>query len=110
MAGKTIIEKIIQAHSQEPVESLRGRVQALLDAPTLPRQRHHKGEWQTYDLRPLVHTVTVAAGRAGEHVMEMRLQASPQGAGRADEVLDVLGLSLIPHSVERTTLHLEFDK
>jgi radical SAM-linked protein len=97
-------------HSQESVESLRGRVQALLDAPTLPRQRHHKGKWQTYDLRPLVQTVTVAAGRAGEHVMEMRLQASPQGAGRADEVLDVLGLSLIPHSVERTTLHLEFDK
>lgn len=97
-------------HSQEPVESLRGRVQALLDAPTLPRQRHHKGKWQTYDLRPLVQTVTVAAGEAGEHIMEMRLQASPQGAGRADEVLDVLGLSLVPHAVERTTLHLEFDK
>jgi radical SAM-linked protein len=97
-------------HSQEPVESLRGRVQTLLDAPTLPRQRHHKGKWQTYDLRPLVHTVTVAAGPAGESVIEMRLQASPQGAGRADEVLDVLGLSLVPHSVERTTLHLKFDK
>jgi hypothetical protein len=40
----------------------------------------------------------------------MRLQASPQGAGRTDEVLDVLGLSLFPHSVERTTLYLEFDK
>ena len=97
-------------HSPEPVESLRGRVQTLLDAPTLPRQRHHKGKWQTYDLRPLVHTVTVAAGPAGESVIEMRLQASPQGAGRADEVLDVLGLSMVPHSIERTTLHLEFDK
>jgi radical SAM-linked protein len=97
-------------HSPEPVESLRGRVQALLDAPTLPRQRHHKGKWQTYDLRPLVQSVTVAAGHAGEQVMEMRLQASPQGAGRPDEVLDVLGLSLVPHSVERTTLWLEFDK
>lgn len=97
-------------HSPEPVESLRGRVQTLLDAPTLPRQRHHKGKWQTYDLRPLVQTVTVAAGRAGESVIEMRLQASPQGAGRADEVLDVLGLSMVPHSIERTTLHLEFDK
>jgi radical SAM-linked protein len=97
-------------HSQESVESLHGRVQTLLDALTLLRQRHHKGKWQTYDLRPLVQTVTVAAGRGGESVIEMRLQASPQGAGRADEVLDVLGLSLIPHSVERTTLYLEFDK
>ena len=97
-------------HSPEPVEALRGRVQTLLDAPTLPRQRHHKGKWQTYDLRPLVHTVTVTAGRTGESFIEMRLQANPQGAGRADEVLDVLGLSMIPHSVERTTLHLEFDK
>jgi radical SAM-linked protein len=96
--------------SPEPAEALRGRVQTLLDAPTLPRQRYHKGKWQTYDLRPLVQTVAVAAGRAGESVIEMRLQASPQGAGRTDEVLDVLGLSHFPHSVERTTLHLEFDK
>ncbi len=40
----------------------------------------------------------------------MRLQASPQGAGRPDQVLEALGLSLAPHAIERTNLCLEFDK
>jgi hypothetical protein len=40
----------------------------------------------------------------------MRLQASPQGAGRPDQVLDALGLSVSPHAMERTNLHMEFDK
>jgi hypothetical protein len=40
----------------------------------------------------------------------MRLQASPQGAGRPDQVLEALGLSLAPHTIERTNLCFEFDK
>jgi radical SAM-linked protein len=96
-------------HAEEPVEAIRARVRALMAAPTLPRQRHHKGKMQTYDLRPLVQSVVVEL-LDGVPVLEMRLQASPQGAGRPDEVLDVLGLSLAPHSLERTNLHIEFDK
>jgi radical SAM-linked protein len=96
--------------SQEPLEAVRSRVQTLLAAPALPRQRHHKGKQQTYDLRPLVQEVRVEAGQAGEHVLFLRLQASPQGAGRPDQVLEVLGLSLLPHAVERTNLYFEFDK
>jgi radical SAM-linked protein len=95
--------------SQEPVEAVRSRVQALLDAPTLPRQRHHKGKVQRYDLRPLVQSIAVEPGE-GEMVLIMRLQASPQGAGRPDQVLDVLGLSLATRAIVRTTLHFEFDK
>ena len=96
--------------SQEPVEAVRTRVQALLEQPTLMRQRHHKGKLRTYDLRPLVQSVTVEPGQAGTHVLTMRLQASPEGAGRPDAVLEVLGLSLAPHTVERTNLCFEFDK
>jgi radical SAM-linked protein len=95
--------------TEEPVEAIRARVRALLAAPTLPRQRHHKGRMQSYDLRPLVWDITVEL--VDELVvLETRLQASPRGAGRPDEVLDVLGLSLARHSVERTNLHFEFDK
>jgi radical SAM-linked protein len=97
-------------HSQETVEAMRTRVQALLDASTLPRRRQHKGQWQTYDLRPLVQSVTVEPGQPGEQIVAMRLQASPHGAGRPDEVLDALGLSLAPHTLERTNLGFEFDK
>jgi hypothetical protein len=79
----------------------------------LPRRRPRgKGEWQTYDLRPLIHCITVTPGGegSGERILVMRLLASQQGAGRPDEVLDALGLSLLPHTVERIMLHFEFDK
>jgi radical SAM-linked protein len=101
---------------QEPAEAIRARIEALLAAPAVLRQRHHKGRLQTYDLRPLIQEIEVTDGGDGptggmaEHVLEMRLQASPQGAGRPDEVLDALGLSLMPHRIERTKLHFEFDK
>jgi radical SAM-linked protein len=97
-------------HTQESAESVRIRVQALLDAPALLRQRHHKGKMQTYDLRPLVQSIRVASGQAADLVLNIRLQASPEGAGRPDEILDVLGLSLTRHAIERTNLCFEFDK
>ncbi len=96
--------------SLEPVEAIQARVQQLLESTTLPRRRQHKGRWQSYDLRPLILEVTVKAAGEGEQVVEMRLQASPQGAGRPDELLDALGLSLAPHTITRTCLHFEFDK
>jgi radical SAM-linked protein len=96
--------------SHEPAEAIQARIHALLAAPALLRQRHHKGRLQTYNLRPLVQSIEVKNGPGGEHVLEMRLQASPQGAGRPDEVLDALGLSMMPHRIERTKLHFEFDK
>lgn len=97
-------------HSDEPVEGIDTRVQALLDAPTLPRQRQHKGRMQSYDLRPLIQSLEVAPAGEGRVRLLMRLQASPQGAGRPDEVLDALGLSVAPHTLERTNLRFEFDK
>jgi radical SAM-linked protein len=94
----------------EPAAAIQARVQALLAAPALLRQRQHKGRLQTYDLRPLIQSIKVKDHGEGEQLLEMRLQASPQGAGRPDEVLDALGLSLMPHRIERTRLHFEFDK
>ena len=95
----------------EPVEAIRTRVEALLAAPSLPRQRHHKGKQQSYDLRPLIQTLAVRpAPSGGGTLLEMRLQASPEGAGRPDQVLDVLGLTLAARSIERTKLHFDFDK
>jgi radical SAM-linked protein len=96
--------------SQEPVGAICARLRALLQMPAILRQRHHKGKWQTYDLRPFIQSVTVEPGQEGEQVLTMRLQASSQGAGRPDEVLDALGLSLMPHRIERTNLHFDFDK
>jgi radical SAM-linked protein len=96
--------------SREPVPAMRARIQALLEMPSIPRQRHHKGKLQSYDLRPFIHRLWVEPGQEGAQILLMRLQASPQGAGRPDEILDVLGLSLCAQLVQRTNLCLEFDK
>jgi len=92
-------------YSPEPVEAIRGRMQALLAAPSLPRRRQHKGDWQTYDLRPLILSLAAEPAPNGEAILTMHLQSSPQGAGRPDEVLDTLGLSLATRSMERIALH-----
>jgi hypothetical protein len=101
---------LVTVISREPVAAIQTRIESLLDAPVIMRQRHHKGKMQAYDLRPLVQSVEVKPRGDKERVLSMRLQASPQGAGRPDEVLDVLGLSTVPHSIERTNLYFEFDK
>ena len=95
----------------EPLAAIQARVEALLGAPTLPRRRLHKGEWQTYDLRPLIHSITVTPGGVGMASGSWPCACWPaqQGAGRPDEVLDALGLSLLPHTVERIMLHFQFD-
>jgi radical SAM-linked protein len=93
--------------SPEPLEAIRGRAQALLEAPALPRRRLHKGSWQAYDLRPLLQEIDAEAGPDGAAVLCLRLQASQAGAGRPEEVLDALGLSPAPHCVERTALYFE---
>lgn len=100
----------VEVGSSEPVAAVETRVEALLAAPTVLRQRPHKGKWQSYDLRPLIQAVAVAPGRPGTHVLTMRLQASPEGAGRPDAVLEALGLVLGPYTMVRTNLYFEFDK
>jgi len=96
--------------SAEPVAAIQARIQELLAEPVLLRQRQHKGKLQRYDLRPLIQTLTAEAGEGGQVSLKMRLQASPQGAGRPDQVLEALGLSLAASAIERTRLHFEFDK
>ncbi len=100
----------VVVYTQEPLEIIQDRLKRLLDAPTLPRRRQHKGKWQTYDLRPLIYDAIVEPGGEGCQVLHLRLQASPHGAGRPDEVIDALGLSPVVHTITRTNLHFEFDK
>ena len=96
--------------NREPAEAVVSRVETLLEAPSILCQRQHKGKLQTYDLRPLIQSVTVERGPEGEHVLILRLQASPEGAGRPDDLLKVLGLALGRYTIERTNLCFEFDK
>jgi radical SAM-linked protein len=87
--------------SQEQVES---KVQALLAAPTLPRERRGKA----YDLRPLVLSLAVEAAHASSVQIAMRLLANADaGTGRPDQVLAALGWGDAPAQIHRRTLGFE---
>lgn len=86
----------------EPIEAVQRRIQALLDAPTLPRQRRGK----MYDLRPLILDLTIQQADETHLTLIARLQASQDGGtGRPDELLDALGLSDTPAEICRTALN-----
>ena len=69
-------------------EQLERRVADLLAAETLPLERRGK----PYDLRPLVEQLWVDSVAEDEVVLEMQLAARPGATGRAEAVLEALGL------------------
>lgn len=82
----------------EPVDGaeLTRRVDSLLEAKALPRERRGK----TYDLRPLLEELLVLPdGR-----LFLRLAAREGATGRPEEVLDVLGIAFESTRIERTRL------
>jgi radical SAM-linked protein len=81
-------------------EEIEGKLQELLSAEQLLRQRRGKD----YDLRPLIENLWVEGKEAAGWVLRMRLRAGDQGTGRPDEVLDALGLAEEPHAIRRERL------
>lgn len=79
----------------QPRHELAQRVQQLLAAGSLPRERRGK----SYDLRPLVETIGLE-----EDAVVMRLRARPGMTGRPDEVLLALGVDPLAVHIHRTRL------
>ena len=85
------------------IADLAERVDALLRAESLPRERRGKH----YDLRPLIEELRVQANAPdGAAIIEMRLKAQEGATGRPDEVLEALGIKLEEARIERTALSL----
>lgn len=96
---QTLVEAAeYEVHLKEPLEEslLRERVEALLEAPGLPRERRGK----TYDLRPLIEEIRAEEGES----LHMRLAARPSATGRPEEVLEALGIPADTTRIERTRL------
>jgi radical SAM-linked protein len=85
--------------------TLQARVAALLEADTCPRERRGK----TYDLRPLLLSLSLADGDSAKHYMEMRLMLKPGATGRPDEVVASLGLDPFDVRMHRTQIVLDDD-
>ncbi len=80
--------------------ALRAAVAVILEAATLPRQRHRERAARDYDLRPLILSLDVvdwvdsrADGPAG--LLRMRLAHGPSAVGRPDEVVAAIADLLV---------------
>jgi len=89
---------------EEPdIPDLAERVEAVLRAQSVPRERRGK----RYDLRPLIEDLRLRQDAArGGNIIAMRLKAQEGATGRPDEVLEVLGIKRENARIERTALSL----
>jgi radical SAM-linked protein len=86
------------------------RLTNFLAADHLEQQRTRKGIIETFDLRPLVHDVSIESIKDSHVVLCMNLSAGQRGNVRPDAVLVALGLGDAFTQVERTKLLFEFDR
>jgi radical SAM-linked protein len=97
-------EYVVTVETDETREQVESQVQTFLAAPSLMRERRGK----SYDLRPLVLSLTVEAVLASSVQLVMRLLADASaGTGRPDEVLAALGWADAPAQIHRRELGFE---
>ena len=83
-------------------------VKALLDAPSLPRERIRKGKKKTYDLRQLILNIEVLEpDQENRQQLSLHLKAEPGATGRPDEVLKELGIDPLQCLIHRTILYFD---
>jgi radical SAM-linked protein len=82
----------------QPIDGseLQRKIDSVIEAESLPRERRGK----TYDLRPLVETLSILHNNK----ILMRLTAREGATGRPEEVLDILGIAFEGARIERTRL------
>ncbi len=102
----------ITVEDEEAIEPLLERVSQFLAATDVMRDRRGK----VYNLRPLVQALSIAPanvlaveqGRAGRAdrvvIIRSRLQATPDGTGRPNELAAALGLDPAAVKIKRTNL------
>jgi radical SAM-linked protein len=78
----------VHIRQEIPLDTLQTRVQTLLSAGSLLRQRRGK----EYDLRPLIEALDADAEENGHPRLRMRLSSLPSATGRPEEVLRALDL------------------
>ena len=94
----------VRAQTGETREAVGARLDRLLAAESLPRQRERPNGVRPYDLRPLIQDLRLAGLHGDAAIIRMRLQADARGTGRPDEVMAALGMTDKTLSIERTQI------
>lgn len=84
----------------DAIAPLADRVQAFLEATEVQRERRGK----LYNLRPLVQAIAIEPQTDRGVKIRSRLQTSPEGTGRPDELAAALGLDPALARIHRTQL------
>lgn len=94
---------IITLHQDVNLAELRVRIEAMLSADSLPRERRGK----TYDLRPLIVSLRLVDQPSQPAQLHLCLTVREGATGRPEEVMLALGLDPFAAGVERTGLKLK---
>ena len=86
--------------NKHKLEDLSKMCSDFMDRETIERIRMRK----SYDLRPLIFSLSVVSDSDSEFHLNMRTNAGPGKAGRPDEVMDELGFERHEYQVARTRL------
>jgi radical SAM-linked protein len=90
---------------RQPDPDLPSRVEAIMAADTLPRERIRKGKKKTYDLRALIlFAEVIPAAEDTPQQIHLHLRAEPGATGRPDEVLKEMGIDPLSPHIHRTKL------
>lgn len=89
------------------VPALQQKIETMLAAESLPRERVRKGKTRKYDLRPLILDLALKTEREPSPQIEMNLMLQPSLTGRPDEVLMTLDLDPLDCRVHRTLIVLQ---
>lgn len=97
-----VLSSTYEVHLTESMDdkALTEKVKSVIMAESLPRERRGK----SYDLRPLIEMIQVAAYPNGDILLRMTLAAREGATGRPEEVLHELGIEPETTRVERTRL------
>lgn len=98
-------EYCVVVEASQSLEEMQALISSLLGAERLPWQHMRDTGPRHYDLRALIEHLWVIGGQGPLFTLGMRLRCDPQGAGRPEQVTQVLGLNY-PDSIHRTKLIL----
>ena len=96
-----VASAVYEVHLTEPIDGseLKRRIDVTMESESIIRERRGK----TYDLRPLIETLTLES----DGKISMQLAAREGATGRPEEVLDLLGIAFEGTRVERTQIILK---
>jgi radical SAM-linked protein len=96
-----LISTVYHVTTSEEVEDLEDRVEAILKADALIRERRGK----KYDLRPLIEELSILRNQSSMlQIIMMQLAARERATGRPDEVLDALSIDPTSTQIHRINL------